>query len=88
MYIAKESFIALGARDYGRIDIIMDKENKPYFMEANLVPGMTKRLKENNSSYFTRACYINDNMTYKETIIEITEIALERIRKLQTLKSG
>jgi D-alanine-D-alanine ligase len=88
MYIAKESFIALGARDYGRIDIIMDKENKPYFMEANLIPGMTKRLKENNSSYFTRACYINDNMTYKETIIEITEIALERIRKLQTLKSS
>jgi D-alanine-D-alanine ligase len=76
--IAKKSFIALGARDYGRIDIIMDKENKPYFMEANLVPGMTRRLKENDSSYFPRACYINKNMTYHNTIIEITEIALKR----------
>lgn len=76
--IAKKSFIALGARDYGRIDIIMDKENRPYFMEANLVPGMTKRLEENDSSYFPRACYINENMTYYDTIIEITEIALKR----------
>ncbi len=76
--IAKCSFIALGARDYGRIDILMDKNNTPYFLEANLVPGMTKRPNETASSYFPRACFINNQITYQETIQKIAETALNR----------
>ncbi|MEN8904417.1 MAG: hypothetical protein ABF289_00500 [Clostridiales bacterium] len=87
-FIAKNSFIALGARDYGRIDILMDKDNNPYFLEANLVPGMTKRFKQDDSSYFPRACYLNNNMTYHETIIKITETALERNQNLKIRKSS
>ncbi|MCD4664260.1 MAG: ATP-grasp domain-containing protein, partial [Bacteroidales bacterium] len=52
--IAKNAFIALGARDYGRIDIIMDDEDCPYFLEANLVPGMTHRPSDIDCSYFPR----------------------------------
>jgi len=77
--IAKRSFIALGARDYGRIDIIMDENDCPYFLEANLVPGMTQRPNDIDSSYFPRACFINNHITYQDTVQEIAEIAFNRM---------
>ena len=77
--IAKRSFIALGARDYGRIDIIMDENDCPYFLEANLVPGMTQRPNDIDCSYFPRACFINNHITYQETVQEIAEIAFNRL---------
>jgi len=80
--IAKNAFIALGARDYGRIDIMMDYKNCPYFLEANLVPGMTQRPNDIDCSYFPRACFINTNISYQETIHKIAEIALNRIEKI------
>jgi len=79
--IAKRSFIALGARDYGRIDIIMDENDCPYFLEANLVPGMTQRPNDIESSYFPRACFINNHITYQETVQRIAEIAFNRIER-------
>jgi D-alanine-D-alanine ligase len=79
--IAKRSFIALGARDYGRIDIIMDENNCLYFLEANLVPGMTQRPDDIGSSYFPRACFINNHITYQETVQRIAEIAFNRIER-------
>lgn len=79
--IAKRSFIALGARDYGRIDIIMDENDCPYFLEANLVPGMTQRPDDIDSSYFPRACFINNHITYQETVQKIAEIALNRVER-------
>jgi len=79
--IAKRSFIALGARDYGRIDIIMDENDCPYFLEANLVPGMSQRPNDIDCSYFPRACFINNHITYQETVQEIAEIAFKRMEK-------
>ena len=79
--IAKRSFIALGARDYGRIDIIMDENDCPYFLEANLVPGMTQRPNDIDSSYFPRVCFINNHITYQDTVQEIAEIAFNRMEK-------
>jgi len=77
--IAKRSFVALGARDFGRIDIIMDENDCPYFLEANLVPGMTQRPNDLDSSYFPRACFINSHITYQETVQRIAEMALYRL---------
>jgi D-alanine-D-alanine ligase len=34
-------FSILGAHGWGRVDFILDKDNKPYFIELNTVPGMT-----------------------------------------------
>jgi len=79
--IAKRSFLALGARDYGRIDIIMDENDCPYFLEANLVPGMTQRQDDIDSSYFPRACFINNHITYQETEQKIAEIAFNRMER-------
>jgi D-alanine-D-alanine ligase len=80
--IAKNAFIALGARDYGRIDIIMDDKDGPYFLEANLVPGMTQRPSNIDCSYFPRACFINNHITYQETVQKIAEIAFNRTGKI------
>jgi D-alanine-D-alanine ligase len=77
--IAKNSFIALGARDYGRIDIKMDDKGCPYFLEANLVPGMRQNPNDIKCSFFPRACFINTNITYQETVHKIAEIAFNRI---------
>ena len=80
---AKNAFIALGARDYGRIDIKMDDEGRPYFLEANLVPGMTKRLSDMDSSYFPRACFINTKMSYQKTVQTIAASALYRMENIE-----
>ncbi|MBI3314248.1 MAG: D-alanine--D-alanine ligase [Candidatus Omnitrophica bacterium] len=32
---------SLGLRDFSRVDIMMDKHNRPYVLEANTIPGFT-----------------------------------------------
>ena len=73
--LARVIYKTLGARDYGRIDMRMDKHGKAHFMEANLTPGIA-----NNDfvSYFMRACELNQNMDYKDVILSLTELALAR----------
>ncbi len=73
--LAKQAFKVLGARDFGRIDIRMDEHGTPYFLEANLMPGL-------GSGYFFRACKVNREMTYEDMVLKIAEIGL--IRKQQS----
>lgn len=39
--ICVQAFELLGARGWGRVDFMLDAEQKPWLLEANLVPGMT-----------------------------------------------
>ncbi|MDH2915929.1 MAG: D-alanine--D-alanine ligase [Gallionella sp.] len=39
--IVLRSFRVLGCRGWGRVDLIIDKSGKPYFLEMNTLPGMT-----------------------------------------------
>lgn len=71
--LAKKALVALGARDFGRIDIKMDEQGRPFFLEANLLPGMNME-----NSYFPQACYINNGDTYQQIVHRIAEIALNR----------
>lgn len=71
--IAVDAFISLGARDYGRIDIKTNKSGDCFFMEANLVPGMTNR-----SSYFPKACEIENNLSYDKVIELLVDKGLSR----------
>ena len=71
--LAGEVFSALGARDFGRIDIKMDADSVPHFIEANLVPGMTPE-----TSYFPRACEMNQTMSYENVVLKIVELAMSR----------
>ncbi|MCC2644811.1 MAG: D-alanine--D-alanine ligase [Burkholderiales bacterium] len=38
---AKAGYKAVGARGVARLDFMLDKTNKPYFLEINTIPGMT-----------------------------------------------
>lgn len=40
--LALKTFEALGCRAVARIDMIIDKNNKPWILEANTIPGMTE----------------------------------------------
>lgn len=40
--VAVESFEAIGCRGYARVDIMVDSEGTPWFVEVNTLPGMTE----------------------------------------------
>ena len=62
--MAKAAFKALGGKSLGRIDIKMNHENVPHFVEANLMPGLRR-------GYFYRGCKLNLQMSYEEMILTI-----------------
>ncbi len=72
--LAVDTYINLGIRDFGRIDIKTNKSGQCYFMEANLVPGMTS-----GSSYFPRACEIEYELSYDEVVQLIIEEGISRV---------
>lgn len=39
--VALEAFSKLGCRGIARVDIMLDKDSKPYVLEVNTIPGMT-----------------------------------------------
>ena len=40
--LAKQTHQVLGLRDLSRIDFMVDKQNRPYILEANAIPGFTE----------------------------------------------
>ena len=71
--LAIHVFNLLGARDFGRIDIKTNNRGEYFFMEANLVPGMTR-----GSSYFPEACGIARELAYDQVIGLMLENGLAR----------
>jgi len=39
--LARRAFMAVNAASWGRVDFIVDKDNQPWLIEVNTVPGMT-----------------------------------------------
>ena len=82
--LAINVFLALGGRDYGRIDIRLDEDGVPNFLEANLIPSLI-------SSYgsFPKACMFF-GIDFVSMIMRIVELGLSRCMEnteetLQTL---
>lgn len=69
--IATRAFEALGARDYGRIDIRMDESGIAHFLEANLIPCLIE-----GSGNFPKACLMNIGMDYETMMLHIVDLAL------------
>lgn len=67
--LAINVFHAIGAQDYGRIDIRLDGLGNPHFLEANLLPSLIE-----DYGSFPKACVINAEMDYKEMILHIVKL--------------
>ena len=39
--LAMRAFDAIGATGWGRVDILVDEQQRPFVIEVNTVPGMT-----------------------------------------------
>ena len=39
--LALKAFQVLGGRGWGRVDLMLDRQGRPYFLEVNTSPGMT-----------------------------------------------
>lgn len=68
-----DAFNTLCVRDFGRIDIKTNNHGECFFMEVNLVPGMTY-----GSSYFPEACKIAHEFSYDKVIELMLEAGLAR----------
>lgn len=71
--LAMDVFRALGARDYGRIDIRLDAAGTPHFLEANLVPSLLE-----GYGNFPKACRLILGLEYESMILRIVALALSR----------
>lgn len=79
MKLAVDAFFHLGARDFGRVDVKVSSNGQCYFMEVNLVPGMTY-----GSSYFPKACEIEGGLTYDKMIGLILAPGLCRVPQVSS----
>lgn len=72
--VAKESFIALGCRDFARVDIRLNAQGKACFIECNPLPGLTPK--------WSDLCLITEaiHMDYKTLISELISPAIRRWR--------
>lgn len=80
---AYDAFMALGARDYGRIDIRLDANGVPMFLEANLLPSLI-------SGYgsFPKACVLNRGIQYEEMLLRIIRLGLGRAEAAESAQFG
>jgi D-alanine-D-alanine ligase len=78
--IAEKAFRALGGKSLGRIDVKMNHEQLPHFMEANLMPGLRE-------GYFYRACSLNLGLSYEQMILKIATNGLAGSTALRSLET-
>lgn len=79
--LALKSFVALGGRDYGRIDIRLDKNGHPNFLEANLIPSLIK-----DYGNFPKACKLHLNLSYEKMILKIVNLGMQRANNKNTVQ--
>jgi D-alanine-D-alanine ligase len=68
------AFKAIGARDYGRVDVIVRPNGEPVVLEVNTLPGMT------DSSLFPKAAGVA-GISFPQLCQKMVELAMRRARK-------
>ncbi|WFA08101.1 ATP-grasp domain-containing protein [Tissierella sp. Yu-01] len=71
---AKRAYKALGCNEYARIDVRLDENNIPNFIEINTLPGM-----QPNYSDFPRMAKVA-GYTYEDLIDKMVRLAIEKSR--------
>ncbi len=74
--LALDVFSALKGRDYGRIDVRLDAQGTPHFLEANLIPSLI-----DGYGSFPKACNLNLGIEYDEMMVRIANLGLNRSRQ-------
>jgi D-alanine-D-alanine ligase len=67
--LASKVFIAIGASGYGRVDIRLNSEGEPQFMEINLIPSTI-----NGSGNFQKAVEKNLGLSYDNMLLQIVDL--------------
>ena len=70
---ALAAYRAAGVQVYGRVDVLLTADGRPYVLEINTIPGMT------GSSLFPKAAQAA-GISYSELCERIAEISLEQTR--------
>ena len=70
--LALRAFQALGATDYGRIDVRLDAFGEPHFLEANLIPSLI-----DNYGNFPKTCLLNLGLRHRDLIFQLVDLGLD-----------
>ena len=68
---ALQAFDATEATGWGRVDVMLDKDNQPWFLEVNTVPGMT------DQSLVPMAAKAK-NISFNELVIKILQTSFKK----------
>lgn len=79
--LALSAFRSIGGRDYGRIDIRMDENDVPHFLEANLIPSLIDQY-----GSFPKACALNISLGYKDMLLHIVELGMARSNTMHEMR--
>jgi len=79
--ISREAFLALGCRDYARVDIRVNKSGNPYVIEVNPNPDISE------DSGFARAA-LAKGLSYADLLYTIANFALTRKKNDTQSKAG
>lgn len=79
--IALAAFDAINCRDYARVDLRLDKNNRPYVIEVNPNPDIS------TDSGFARAASAA-GMDYPELLFQISQLAISRKKGDTQIKAG
>lgn len=74
--LAIDAFHALRAREYGRIDIRLDKDGTPTFLEANLLPSLI-----DGYGNYPKAYALNKQRSYETMLLTIVRLGFDRAGK-------
>ena len=79
--VAKRAFVALGCRDYARVDLRIDAKGRVNFVECNPLPGL--------SPGFSDMCLIADavGISYRTLIGEIIAPCIRRYKEKRRLRA-
>ncbi len=70
--IALTAFNAIGCRDFGRVDVILDEDGTPQVLEVNTIPGFT--------SHSLLPCAAAEaGFSFSDLTLKLVEMAVERM---------
>ena len=75
--LALQAFDATEASGWGRVDVMLDKDNQPWFLEVNTVPGMT------DHSLVPMAAKAK-NISFNELVIKILQTSFKEDSETST----